>query len=61
MIPASFDYVAPTSVADALAALAEAGDDAKVAATMLRTGTTPEAARERLDAVGGHLRRALME
>ena len=42
-------------------ALAEAGDDAKVAATMLRTGTTPEAARERLDAVGGHLRRALME
>ena len=42
-------------------ALAEAGDDAKVAATMLRTGTTPEAARERLDAAGGHLRRALME
>ncbi len=32
MIPASFDYVAPTSVADALAALAEAGDDAKVMA-----------------------------
>lgn len=32
MIPASFDYVAPTSVADALAALAEAGDDAKVLA-----------------------------
>ena len=30
MIPAAFDYVAPTSVADALAALAEAGDDAKV-------------------------------
>ena len=30
MIPASFDYVAPTSVADALAALAEAGDDVKV-------------------------------
>lgn len=32
MIPAPFDYVAPTSVADALAALAEAGDDAKVMA-----------------------------
>ncbi|CAN7177053.1 FAD binding domain-containing protein [Knoellia sp. LjRoot47] len=32
MIPASFDYLAPTSVADALAALEEAGDDAKVLA-----------------------------
>ena len=32
MIPASFDYVAPTSVADALSALAEAGEDAKVMA-----------------------------
>lgn len=32
MIPAAFDYVAPTSVADALAALAEAGEDAKVLA-----------------------------
>ena len=32
MIPASFDYVAPTTVADALAALAEHGDDAKVLA-----------------------------
>jgi carbon-monoxide dehydrogenase medium subunit len=30
VIPASFDYVAPTSVAEALRALAEAGDDAKV-------------------------------
>jgi carbon-monoxide dehydrogenase medium subunit len=30
VIPASFDYVAPTSVADALAVLAEHGDDAKV-------------------------------
>ncbi|HEU5145040.1 MAG TPA: xanthine dehydrogenase family protein subunit M [Dermatophilaceae bacterium] len=30
MIPASFEYVAPTSVADALAALAEHGDEAKV-------------------------------
>jgi carbon-monoxide dehydrogenase medium subunit len=32
VIPAPFDYVAPTSVADALSALAEAGDDAKVMA-----------------------------
>ncbi|MGL5817512.1 MAG: FAD binding domain-containing protein [Phycicoccus sp.] len=32
MIPAAFDYVAPTSVEDALTALAEAGDDAKVLA-----------------------------
>ena len=32
MIPASFDYVAPGSVQDALAALAEHGDDAKVLA-----------------------------
>ena len=32
MIPAAFDYLAPTSVADALAALEEAGDDAKVLA-----------------------------
>lgn len=32
MIPAQFDYVAPTSVEDALAALVEHGDDAKVIA-----------------------------
>ena len=32
MIPAQFDYLAPTSVEDALAALAEHGDDAKVIA-----------------------------
>jgi carbon-monoxide dehydrogenase medium subunit len=32
VIPASFDYLAPTTVADALAALAEHGDDAKVLA-----------------------------
>ena len=30
MIPAAFDYVAPTTVADALAALADGGDDVKV-------------------------------
>ena len=32
VIPAQFDYVAPTSVEDALAALAEHGDDAKIIA-----------------------------
>ena len=32
MIPAQFDYVAPTSVADALSALAQHGDDAKIIA-----------------------------
>jgi aerobic carbon-monoxide dehydrogenase medium subunit len=32
VIPASFDYVAPTSVDEALSALAEAGEDAKVLA-----------------------------
>lgn len=32
MIPATFDYVAPTTVEEALAALAEHGDDAKVLA-----------------------------
>ena len=32
MIPTQFDYVAPTSVEEALAALAQAGDDAKIIA-----------------------------
>ena len=32
MIPAAFDYMAPTSVEDALAALAQHGDDAKIIA-----------------------------
>jgi carbon-monoxide dehydrogenase medium subunit len=32
VIPAAFDYVAPTSLADALSALAQAGEDAKVIA-----------------------------
>ncbi len=32
MIPAAFDYVAPTSLEEALSALTEAGDDAKVIA-----------------------------
>jgi carbon-monoxide dehydrogenase medium subunit len=32
VIPAQFDYVAPTSIEDALSALAQAGDDAKIIA-----------------------------
>ena len=32
MIPAQFDYVAPTSLEEALSALAEHGDDAKIIA-----------------------------
>jgi len=32
VIPAAFDYLAPTSLADALAALAQHGDDAKILA-----------------------------
>ena len=32
MIPAQFDYVAPTSLADALSALTEGGEDAKILA-----------------------------
>ena len=32
MIPAKFDYVAPTSVADAVSALVEGGEDAKILA-----------------------------
>ena len=32
MIPASLDYVAPTSIADALSALANGGEEAKVIA-----------------------------
>ena len=32
MIPAEFEYVAPTSVEEALSALAEHGDDAKIIA-----------------------------
>jgi carbon-monoxide dehydrogenase medium subunit len=32
MIPSNFDYVAPTTVADAVAALAQGGEDAKVIA-----------------------------
>jgi len=55
------EQVAGVDPSAAASALAEAGDDAKVAVTMLRTGTSAAGARERLDAVGGHLRRALNE
>jgi N-acetylmuramic acid 6-phosphate etherase len=47
--------------AEAAAALAAAGDDAKLAVTMLRTGATADDARERLAEADGHLRRALGE
>src|SRR5262245_19756055 len=46
---------------DAAAALTMAAGDTRVAIVMLRTGTTPAEARERLTAAGGHLRRALGE
>jgi N-acetylmuramic acid 6-phosphate etherase len=55
------EQVAGVGHATAASALAEAGDDAKVAIAMLRTGTTADGARERLAAADGHLRRALME
>ena len=32
MIPADFEYVAPTTLAEAVAALGEAGEDAKILA-----------------------------
>ncbi|RKQ86353.1 N-acetylmuramic acid 6-phosphate etherase [Solirubrobacter pauli] len=53
--------VADAAHEDAARALADAGDDAKVAAVMLRAGVGAEAARERLRAAHGHLRRALGE
>ena len=55
------EQVAGVDATAAASALAEAGGDAKVAVTMLRTGTSAAGARERLDAAGGHLRRALNE
>ncbi|MBE2316123.1 N-acetylmuramic acid 6-phosphate etherase [Solirubrobacter sp. CPCC 204708] len=45
----------------AVRALAQAGDDAKVASVMLRVGVSAGEARERLTAADGHLRRALGE
>jgi N-acetylmuramic acid 6-phosphate etherase len=55
------EQVAGADPAQAAAALAAAGDDAKLAVTMLRTGTSTDEARARLDAADGHLRRALGE
>lgn len=46
---------------DAARALAQAGDDAKVAAVMLHAGVGADEARERLQAAHGHLRQALGE
>jgi N-acetylmuramic acid 6-phosphate etherase len=46
---------------DADAALAAAGGDAKVAIVSLLAGIDAAAARARLDAGGGHVRRALAE
>ncbi|HEY8582657.1 MAG TPA: N-acetylmuramic acid 6-phosphate etherase [Capillimicrobium sp.] len=46
---------------DAARALAQAGDDAKVAAVMLHAGVGPDEARARLAAANGHLRTALGE
>jgi N-acetylmuramic acid 6-phosphate etherase len=50
---------APPDVA--AAALNAAAGETRVAIVMLRTGDTAEAARERLQAAGGHLRQALGE
>ena len=55
------EQAAGASREDAAAALAAAGEDAKVAITMLRAGVDAERARALLDAAGGHLRRALGE
>ncbi|HEY6888940.1 MAG TPA: hypothetical protein VI300_14205, partial [Solirubrobacter sp.] len=55
------EQVAGTDAAQAAAALAAAGNDAKIAVAMLRIGTTAADARERLLAADGHLRRALGE
>jgi N-acetylmuramic acid 6-phosphate etherase len=55
------EQVAGVGHTAAATALAEAGDDAKVAIAMLRTGTHPDGARDRLAAANGHLRRALGE
>jgi N-acetylmuramic acid 6-phosphate etherase len=52
---------AGVSLEEAAAALAAAGDDAKLAVAMLRLKVGSEEARERLAAAGGHLRGALGE
>ena len=55
------EQAAGVSREDAAAALAAAGEDAKVAITMLRAGVDAAQARALLDAAGGQLRRALGE
>jgi N-acetylmuramic acid 6-phosphate etherase len=55
------EQIAGVAAEEAASALTAAGDDAKVAVTMLRTGAGADEARARLDAAGGHLRRALGE
>ena len=46
---------------DAARALAQAGDDAKLASVMLHGQISADEARERLRAANGHLRKALGE
>ena len=50
MIPSAFDYVAPESVADALTALADGGEDAKILAggQSLHPGAAAPDGRSRL-------------
>lgn len=55
------EQAAGVDTAAAAAALDSAGEDAKVAVTMLRAGVGAEEARARLAAADGHLRRALGE
>jgi N-acetylmuramic acid 6-phosphate etherase len=55
------EQAAGVDTAAAAAALDSAGQDAKVAVTMLRAGVDAEDARARLAAADGHLRRALGE
>ena len=55
------EQVTGASHEDAARALAQAGDDAKLASLMLHGQITAEEARERLHAANGHLRRALGE
>jgi N-acetylmuramic acid 6-phosphate etherase len=55
------EQAAGASREQAVAALDEAGEDAKVAIAMLRAGLDADAARATLEAAGGHLRRALGE
>ena len=55
------EQVTGASHADAARALAQAGDDAKLASVMVHEQISAEEARERLRAANGHLRKALGE